>query len=220
MNCPRQMILILGRVPIWIVLFIFFLSLYLLTANGRIDSGDGEAIYQVTRSIVDKRAFAIAPPPLEEKFYDSFGREIPQELLAGGGAYGAWGAKGHYYSKYGIGQSLIAIPLYLAGLILGRVVTFPGIHFLTRFSTAMLNPLVSALVCVLVFGFCTRLGFPTRSAFTLTLAYGLGTIAWPYSKTFYSEPLVTMFLLASVYVLVFLKSESRVARLLLAGGLW
>jgi hypothetical protein len=214
------MSLILARVPIWIVFFVFFLSLYLLTANGRIDSGDGEAIYQVTRSIVDKRAFAIPPPPPEEKFYDSFGREMPQELLAGGGAYGAWGAEGHYYSKYGIGQSLIAIPLYLGGLILGRVVTSPGIHFLTRFSTAMLNPLVSALVCALVFGFCTRLGLPTRSAVTLTLVYGLGTIAWPYSKTFYSEPLVTMFLLASVYVLVFLKNTGRMVRLLLAGGLW
>jgi hypothetical protein len=208
------MILILGRV------LIFFLSLYLLTANGRIDSGDGEAIYQMTRSIVEKHTFAIPPPPPEEKFYDSFGREIPQQLLDGGGAYGAWGAEGHYYSKYGIGQSLIAIPLYLGGLVLGRVVPYPSIHFLTRFSTALLNPLVSAVVCVLVFGFCTRLGFPTRSAFTLTLVYGLGTIAWPYSKTFYSEPLVTMFLLASVYVLVFLKSKSRVARLLLAGGLW
>ncbi len=220
MNCPRKMILILGRVPIWIVLFIFFLSLYLLTANGRIDSGDGEAIYQVTRSIVDKCAFAIPPPPPEEKFYDSFGSEISQELLAGGGAYGAWGAGGHYYSKYGIGQSLIAIPLYLGGLILGRVVTSPGIHFFTRFSTAMLNPLVSAVVCALVFGFCIRLGLPTRSAVNLTLVYGLGTIAWPYSKTFYSEPLVTMFLLASVYVLVSLKNTSRVAKLLLAGGLW
>jgi hypothetical protein len=220
MHCSSKTILILGRVPTWIVLLIFFLSLYLLTANGRIDSGDGEAIYQVTRSMVEKRTFAIPPPPPEEKYYDSFGREIPQELLAGGGAYGAWGADGHYYSKYGIGQSLIAIPLYIGGLILGRVVTSPGIHFLTRFSTAMLNPLVSALACVLVFGFCTRLGFPTRSAVTMTLVYGLGTIAWPYSKTFYSEPLVTMFLLASVYALVFLNSIGRMAKLLLVGGLW
>lgn len=220
MNRSRKTILSLGRVPVWVVPLIFFLSLYLLTANGRIDSGDGEAIYQVTRSMVEKREFAIPPPPPEEKFYDSFGREIPQELLAGGGAYGAWGAEGHYYSKYGIGHSLIAIPLYLGGLILGRVVTSPGIHFLTRFSTAMLNPLVGVLVCVLVFGFCTQLGFPTRSAVTLTLVYGLGTIAWPYSKTFYSEPLVTMFLLASVYALVFLKNTGRMAKLLLAGGLW
>jgi hypothetical protein len=220
MDCSSRTIPILGRVPIWVVLLIFFLSLYLLTASGRIDSGDGEAIYQVTRSMVEKRAFTIPPPPPEEKYYDSFGREIPQEILAGGGAYGAWGTDGHYYSKYGIGQSLIAIPLYVGGLILGRVVTFPGIHFLTRFSTALLNPLVSALVCALVFGFCTRLGFPTRSAVTLTLVYGLGTIAWPYSKTFYSEPLVTMFLLASVYALVFLKNIGRMAKLLLAGGLW
>jgi hypothetical protein len=221
-NCSSERILILGRmgVPMWIILLIFFLSLYLLTANGRIDSGDGEAIYQVTRSMVEKRAFYIPPPPPEEKFYDSFGKEIPQELLDGGGAYGAWGADGHYYSKYGIGQSLMAIPFYFGGLILGRVVPSPGIHFLTHFSTAMLNPLVSAVVCVLVFGFCTQLGFPTRSAVTLTLVYGLGTIAWPYSKTFASEPLVTMFLLASVYALVFLKNTGRMAKLLLVGGLW
>ena len=219
MNCSSKTTPILGRVSTWIALLIFFLSLYLLTANGRIDSGDGEAIYQVTRSMVEKRVFAIPPPPPEEKFYDSFGREIPEELLDGGGAYGAWGADGHYYSKYGIGQSLIAIPLYLGGLILGRAVPSPGIHFFTRFSTAMLNPLVSALVCVLIFGFCAQLGFPTRSAFTLTLVYGLGTIAWPYSKTFYSEPLVTMFLLASVYALVFRKGADRI-KLLLAGALW
>jgi hypothetical protein len=220
MKCPSKTILILGRVPIWIVLLIFFLSLYLLTANGRIDSGDGDAIYQVTRSMVEKRAFTMPPPPPEEKSYDSFGREIPQEILAGAGAYGAWGTDGHYYGKCAIGQSLIAIPLYFGGLMLGRVVPSLDIHFLTRFSTAMLNPLVSALVCALVFGFCTQFGFPTRSAVTLTLVYGLGTIAWPYSKTFYNEPLVTMFLLASVYALIFLRSTGRMARLLLAGGLW
>lgn len=219
MNCSDRTIPVLGRAPRGVILLLFFLSLYLLTANGRIDSGDGEAIYQVTRSMVEKRAFAIPPPPPEEKFYDSFGREIPQELLDGGGAYGAWGADGHYYSKYGIGQSLIAIPLYLGGLLLGRVVPAPGIHFFTRFSTALLNPLASALVCALLFGSCVRFGFPVKSAFTLTLAYGLGTIAWPYSKTFYNEPLVTMFLLASVYALVFRKSTEP-GKLLLAGALW
>ena len=94
------------------------------------------------------------------------------------------------------------------------------VHRPPRFLEARQNPLVSAVVCVLVFGFCTQLGFPTRSAVTLTLVYGLGTIAWPYSKTFASEPLVTVFLLASVYALVFLKSTGRMAKLLLAGGLW
>ncbi|MDH4136449.1 MAG: hypothetical protein OEW09_07025, partial [Anaerolineae bacterium] len=65
MNCSSKTILSLDRVPRWVVLLVFFLSLYLLTANGRMDSGDGEAIYQVTRSMVEKREFAIPPPPPE-----------------------------------------------------------------------------------------------------------------------------------------------------------
>ena len=94
---------------------LLLLLVYLLLSPMRIGSGDGETIYQVTRSFVEGRGFAIPPPSPDAVVLDPFGEPIPPEELRGGGPYGAWGSDGRYYAQYGIGQSLLAVPFYLMG---------------------------------------------------------------------------------------------------------
>ena len=81
---------------------------YVLTGNSRITSGDGETMFQVTRALGRGRV-DLPPgilPPVDTVLASSTDTQIPYTLI---------GRDGHTYSKYGLGQSLAALPLYLAG---------------------------------------------------------------------------------------------------------
>ena len=179
-------------------LLLFLLSICLLLASLRIDSGDGETIYQVSRSLVEGRGFAIPPPPPDAVVVDPFGEPIPPEQLHGGGPYGAWGRDGRYYAQYGIGQSLLALPLYLAGLAFYRLSGWGTAGLVTRASVMLLNPLALALAGTALYRLARRLGYDHGPALGATMASALATPLWVYGKTFFSEPLVALALLVAV----------------------
>jgi len=77
-----------------VVLFAVCLSL----ASFRIGGGDGETIYQVTKSIVEGRGGAIRAPSSDAVVVDAWGETIPSDQLRGGGPYGAWSIDGRYYA--------------------------------------------------------------------------------------------------------------------------
>ncbi|HIE38324.1 MAG TPA: hypothetical protein EYP77_04510, partial [Anaerolineae bacterium] len=179
-----------------VVLLLF--SLYLLLASLRIGSGDGETIYQVTRALVEGRGFAIPSPPPDAVVVDPFGEPIPPERLRGGGPYGAWGADGRYYAQYGAGQPLLAASLYLLGRRVYRLTGWGTEGFVTRAAVALLNPLVLALAGGLLYRLARRLDYGREAAVATALITALATPLWVYSKTFFSEPLVTLMLVAAV----------------------
>lgn len=179
-----------------VVLFLF--AIYLLVASLRIDSGDGETIYQVSRALVEGRGFAIPPPPADAVVVDPFGEPIPPEQLDGGGPYGAWGRDGRYYAQYGIGQSLLALSLYLAGLAFWRLSGWGTVGFVTRAAVMMLNPLVLALCGAALYRLGRRLGYDHGPALGAALAGALATPLLVYSKTFFSEPLIALALVVAV----------------------
>ncbi len=87
------------------------------------------------------------------------------------------------------GLPLLAAPIYwLANGFSG----VGNIH-----ATLLFNPLITALTAALVFLYVRQLAFSRATAATVALAYGLTTIAWPYTKTFFREPLATFTLFAS-----------------------
>lgn len=183
-------------------LFILLLTFYLLSASLRIDSGDGVKMYQVSYSIVTGQGFAIPVEPLTDDFFGPWGEMAPVETLKGGDGYGMWGVDGRYYAKYGLGWSLAAAPL----CALGRAITqlSSGVldeDFVTQAVVMLLNPLLTAAATALLFRLACRL-YPVSMAATLALLYGLGTIAWYYAKSAFSEPLVTLLLLGALYASV------------------
>jgi hypothetical protein len=179
-------------------LFILLLALYLLSASLRIDSGDGEKMYWVSYSLVTDPGFAIPVEPLTDDFFGPWGEVQPVEVLKGGDGYGMWGIDGRYYAKYGLGWSLAAAPLCALGRALMPLLPGAMEGFVTRAAVTLLNPLLTAVAGVLLFHLARRL-YPTSVAATLALLYGLGTIAWYYAKSTFSEPLVTLLLLAALY---------------------
>ncbi|MBI4878371.1 MAG: phospholipid carrier-dependent glycosyltransferase [Planctomycetes bacterium] len=174
-NEPRRASALLG-------LFAFLAALFLLTGGGHVYSGDGHTIYQTTRAMVERGELAIDP---------------------GDYVYGARGPEGKFYGKFGIGQSVAAIPFYLAAKGAAAAMKSLGSEALARKSesdlclpvTYTLNQFVTAAAVAVFCAILLALGFSLRGALLSGLALGLSTTLWPYAKYFLSEPLLMLCLL-------------------------
>lgn len=101
-------------------------------------------------------------------------------------------------------QPILAIPLYLAAY---HIPWIGNVHAIFLF-----NPIVTALTSGLLFCYLLMLGYRERTALAGAVLFGITTIAWPYTKTFFREPLTALTLLAAAYCI------ERLRRSLLAGG--
>lgn len=199
------------------------LCLYLLTFPGSISphSSDGRAMYLVTQSLVDRRDIAIQPSMPSEVAVAPGWRTIPiprtscptEPAVIGIGQ----SAGGPFYSKYGIGQSVAAIPLYVAGLAVAHLVPAAvrneAATFVTSAYTSVITALTSALLCALAL----RLGWTRMVALSLAVLYGVSTPAWAYTTSFFSEPTVALFLLGALAAVMWDVDVGSPVAALLAG---
>ncbi len=105
------------------------------------------------------------------------------------------------------GQALLAVPFYALGRLL------PGVN--TIHAVMLVNVLVTALTGAGLFLLARGLGFGPRGALLGALAFSLGTMAWPYARTFLREPAVGLAWVAALGI--FLAWE-RTGRTVLAAG--
>lgn len=192
------------RRALW-ALFFCLASVYLLTAGGHVYSGDGHSLYQTTRALVERGELS-----LEEQVY----------------VYGATGPDGEFYSKFGVGQSLVAAPLYL---VAQQIVTLLGAQDMGAFAgksasdlclpiTYTLNQFVTAGVVVAFCVVLLQLGFALSSALIAGLALGLTTTLWPYSGYFLSEPLLALCLVLGLLFLLKHSHTGSAGQVLAAGA--
>src|SRR3989338_5175763 len=121
-----------------ILIFLFFLSLFILSSGGHFYTRDGLIMYKVAESIVEKGSFrvdGISPIGLAE------------------------GSDNHFYSPYGLGMSLVYIPFYAAGKSLASFLSAPEITVMT---TCFANSFVSAVSMVVFFSLALFLGFSRK----------------------------------------------------------
>jgi len=90
------------------------------------------------------------------------------------------------------GQPLLAAPLYWLAY---QVPWLGTIHVLMQF-----NLLVTALLGALFFFFALEQGYSERTSLVGALLLGFTTILWPYTQTFFREPLTTLNLFAAAYL--------------------
>ncbi|NNJ12445.1 hypothetical protein EKD04_019145 [Chloroflexales bacterium ZM16-3] len=157
-----------------LAIFLLLAGIYLLTSGGHTYASDEEQIFGVTTSLVEHGSFA---------------------LNAGTG-------EPPIYSSYGPGQSVLAVPLYVAGHAVATAFPPWGEAYITRAIISWFNPLVTAAVAALVCLAALRLGYGARPATAVALIYGLATMAWPHSKTFFTEPLASGLTFAAFVVLL------------------
>src|SRR5262249_8600251 len=65
----------------------------------------------------------------------------------------------------------------------------------------LLNIFVTAMTAVVLYYYGIALGYTNRAALAVALIFGTATIAWPYSRMFFREPLFTLVALACAYCL-------------------
>jgi hypothetical protein len=197
------------RSGLWLILGLA--AFYTLLGNGRITRGDGETMFQVTRALAERGELAlpaaILPP---SKSFTPYGSDA--EL-----AFTVSGHDGRTYSKYGLGQSLAALPLYWIGMG-WRALT--GTEQAPRLAAALLNGLLTAAAAGALLALARDLGQPRQTSLLLALIFAVCTPAWPYTHTFFSEPLVTLCLVvAALGAVRFARREQSRWLALMGGGL-
>ena len=163
---------------------LLLLTLYMLCAGGQPFISDGEVMLITAMRLVDERTVSL---PEGAAIY-------PQTVRR---------ADGYLFSKYGLGQPLAAAPLYAFGrYVLGqRVVGAAEPFYVGRFVALLLPAFATALTGALLCAWAGRLYRSARIGLALGLLYGVGTLAWPYSRFFFSEPLFTAALVLSALMI-------------------
>jgi hypothetical protein len=168
-----------GTWPVCLGVTLFFLGLYLFAGGMGFYSTDGETMLRTTWAIVDKGRLSVPCDPGQ-----------PSAIQ---------GRDGHCYSRYGLAQPLAAVPLYLVGKSVHSALPSLDYGEVLRFTMARLNQFVMALACGMM---CALGGLLYRSArlgVVLALLLGLGTLALPYSRFYFSEPLTMLGFLIALY---------------------
>jgi hypothetical protein len=144
-----------------------------LVQEGVIVGYDGQTMYAVTESIVERGTVAIS---------DEW------NTLPGRG--------GLQYSRYGPGLSLLSIAPY----VLMRPVAMLSGHQAEVLAAAVswLMPLIGAALVVALYLLARRLGAGTGAALLVGAGGVLGTFALPYTKEFFSEPLAALCLVVAI----------------------
>lgn len=174
-----------------LAIFLLLAGVYLLSTGGHTYATDEERLINVAESL----------------------------LFHGGFALNAGTGEPPRYSTYGPGQSVAAVPLVAVGHGLAALLPDAVAPWAVRLAISWFNPLVTAATGALVALAALRLGYGPRPAAAAALIYGLATIAWPHSKTFFAEPLAAGLTFAAFVVMQSATGNRQHGSALVFGGL-
>lgn len=193
-------------------------AIFLLLSYGGIRSPDSDVVFLTTQVLAENGSFAH-----QEGFvWQHFGLHK--------------GVDGQYYSLFGPAESIAAIPLYKLAQLLNQTEWYQHFPWLVgtsfyasdkavfdfmageppplieqhalRTITSLFNVIISAL-CVGLFYLTARLLSHSAPAALLTsVLLAFGTMLLPYSGTFFSEPMASLFVLLSLYLLIRIQNDS------------
>jgi hypothetical protein len=189
--------------PVALSIFVFFVCLYLLTYKG-ICTGDNLLHYDLVVNTV-----STGQPSLPEDRYDLEKQRYLKLFVAEG-------VDGRLYLTLPPGLAMASIPLGCIGVAVESIVRQPpsDIEGTSRrniaevrrrpsaFFVGLINPLVSALLIVVFFGTVRVITHSLERAAVFSVVLGLGTIVWPYSTTYWKQPLASLCLFGALSLLV------------------
>ncbi len=160
-------------------LFLALVAIYLLTYTGRFHVIDEVSIYALAENLAKRGAL-----DTDQILWSQWARP-PREVQ------GDFGRGGHVYSQKGWPTALLPATLVALALPVDRW----GLVFAAFFA----NIPLTALTAVGLAAFLHQLGFTARTATWTALIYGVGTLAWPYSRLLFGEPVATLGLVGALY---------------------
>ncbi len=155
------------------LLGVFLLSLYMITYSARIESGDTRLFFDAISSFID-RGDVLIDGAAWFRFPNTFEPGDPAPLRS---------------VEVEPVQILAASPLYtLAKLI-------PGLGLVH--TVWLFNLLVAAAACLVLYAYALTLGYSESTALIASILLGAATIIFPYTRTFFREPLAMLLLLTA-----------------------
>ncbi len=179
-------------------LFLFLLALYLLIYGGRFHIIDEVSIYAMAENLAKRGELHT-----DQILWSQWVR-APREVQ------GAFGRGGHVFSKKGFGAALLPAALIRLAL--------PHFHLGLTFVAFLTNPLLTALTAVALALYVHRLGYRRNTGLILGLVYGTATLALPYTRMLFGEPLAALGTVLALYAIL-RGEEERDARWSALGGL-
>ncbi len=162
-------------------IFFVALAVYVLTYTGAFKSNDERALFSGTDSFVKRGDFTV------NQIYWDYTH------------VGMLTTAGDMVPNYEPAQMITAIPFYLWGRALGAAVQ--GVMFF--------GAVVMAASVALVYLCMVELDYGRRASALAAFVYAFATMAWPYSRTFFREPLTTLAYLLAVYGLLRYRAAVR-----------
>jgi 4-amino-4-deoxy-L-arabinose transferase-like glycosyltransferase len=154
--------------------FFLVLGIYLVTYVGAFKSNDERAYFSGMDSFLKRGQFTA-----NQIYWDYT-------------AVGVLTTRGDMVPNYEPGQMVAPIPLYLWGRALGA--SAQGVLFF--------DALALSGACSLLFLCFVELGYRRTAALLGSLVFAFATLAWPYSRTFFREPMTTLAYLLAFYALL------------------
>jgi len=167
--------------------------LFLATAGGRITASDEYTMYRLTESLVTRRVVWVEAGNAEP------------------------GPGGHLYPKAALGEALAAAPFFAAGKLAALPFAPARKELVTRAVTSLLNAFVGGALGALLFLLFLQVGASPRGAVFWSVATCLCTPLWVYAKSFLTEPLLALGLVAGLYGALRFKDSGAPLHALLAG---
>lgn len=155
-------------------------GVYVLTMSGHTYSPDEETMLAASQSLIVDGSWAL---PSSRALVE------------------VTGADGRRYSQYGPGQSVAAVPWVIVGRTVGSLFPKDQAGFPLRLILASYNALIAAGICGLLAATGMALGYSALASLWTAAALAFATFMWPHSRTFFSEPLVALCILASFYLM-------------------
>jgi hypothetical protein len=158
----------------WLVVFPLIgilIGVFAFTYSGRIESGDTLTLFNATASMVD------------------FGDVLLDKTSADNPPYTTTPASIYPLSTAQVEplQLVLTAPLYW---LAERIPGIGMVHAVWFF-----NIFICTAIAVVIYFYSLTLGYRPVVGVTAALMLGFGTILWPYSKTFFREPLACLFIL-------------------------
>src|SRR4030042_733417 len=175
------------NLPDWVLVFLLFLffSLIMFGRSQEYSYADGSLMFNVAKSIAEDGSFKSRVPGFYrgEAFIE--------------------------HSKYGLGFSIITVPFYIGAKILAILIAPVKLAPIIRLAPIIANMFITALTCAILYAFSYKLFQERKRACIITALYGFATIAWPYSRYDFAEPLTGLCLLSSVYTITLFQETQK-----------
>jgi len=170
-------------------LFLLLACTYALLSSGRVRTPDEYMPFFQAQSLLERGSTA-----------------IPQAVNARN-LYGAFDRQGQPRAPYPAGQAFVSLPLLLIGkFVLAHLPGVPGsweaVFYTQVFAAVVTSAVFAAAAMALFFLTLLELDASLNHAFLVTLCVAFGTLVFPYSGYFFSEPYTAAILMAAIYAVV------------------